>query len=90
MYDEKTNEELLKLQKQLMKEQEKNKLLEDENKVVKSKLKKILKKRSYHKFNDGPAFYIFSTKENEMDVRHLAKGVYYLRCGNEVRKAIIE
>ena len=65
VYDEKTNEELLKLQKQLMKEQEKNKLLEDENKVVKSKLKKILKKRSYHKFNEGPAFYIFSTKENE-------------------------
>ncbi|MBK8330165.1 MAG: T9SS type A sorting domain-containing protein [Bacteroidetes bacterium] len=25
-----------------------------------------------------------------IDVRHLAKGMYYLRCGNEVRKTIIE
>ena len=40
---------------------------------------------------------LFSTKENEMDVRHLAKGVYYLRClpvgltgENEIRKLIIE
>lgn len=68
IYDEKTNEELLEIQKQLIEEKEKNKLLEDENKDVKTKLKKILKKRSYYKFNEGPAFYIFSTKENEYKV----------------------
>jgi len=40
---------------------------------------------------------LFSTKENEMDVRHFAKGMYYLRClpvgqtgENEIRKLIIE
>lgn len=33
---------------------------------------------------------LFSTKEDEIDVRHLAKGMYYLRCENEVKKVIIE
>lgn len=33
---------------------------------------------------------IFSTMKNEMDVSWLSRGVYYLRCGGEVRKVIIE
>jgi hypothetical protein len=40
---------------------------------------------------------LFSTKENDMDVRHFANGMYYLRClplgqtgENEIRKLIIE
>ncbi|MBK7588113.1 MAG: T9SS type A sorting domain-containing protein [Bacteroidetes bacterium] len=33
---------------------------------------------------------IFSTKEDEIDVRHLSKGMCYLRCENEVKKVIIE
>jgi hypothetical protein len=30
------------------------------------------------------------TNENEMVVSHLPKGMYYLRCDNQVRKIIIE
>lgn len=33
---------------------------------------------------------ILSTKENEFDVRHLPKGVYYLRVGNLSKKVIVE
>ena len=33
---------------------------------------------------------LFSTKENEIDVSHFAKGVYYLKCGNAVKKIVIE
>ncbi len=33
---------------------------------------------------------ILSTKENEIDVRNLSKGVYYLRVGNLSRKVIVE
>ena len=32
----------------------------------------------------------FSTKENEIDVIGLAKGVYYLRVENQVVKVIVE
>ena len=34
--------------------------------------------------------FIFSTKENEMDVRRCGSGIYYIKVGNEVRKIIIE
>ena len=33
---------------------------------------------------------IFSTKADEIDVSHFAKGVYYLKCGILIRKVIIE
>jgi hypothetical protein len=33
---------------------------------------------------------IFSTKADEIDVSHFAKGVYYLKCGILTRKVIIE
>ncbi len=33
---------------------------------------------------------LFSTKADEIDVRHFAKGIYYLRCENESKKVIIE
>jgi hypothetical protein len=33
---------------------------------------------------------IFSTKEDEIDVSHFAKGVYYLKCGILTRKVIVE
>ena len=33
---------------------------------------------------------IFSTKENEIDVRNFARGVYYLKCGSEVRKVVVK
>jgi hypothetical protein len=51
---EKTNEELIELQKQLLEKDEKIKNLE-------KKHNKILYKRKYHKFKEGSAFYILST-----------------------------
>lgn len=33
---------------------------------------------------------LFSTKENEIEVRNLAKGMYYLKVGNSIKKVIIE
>jgi hypothetical protein len=33
---------------------------------------------------------VLSTKEDEIDVSKLAKGIYYLRCNNEVKKVVIE
>ena len=33
---------------------------------------------------------VLSTKENEIDVSKLAKGMYYLRCEKEVKKVVIE
>ncbi len=33
---------------------------------------------------------IFTTKENEIDVRNYTKGIYYLKVGNEVWKIVIE
>jgi len=33
---------------------------------------------------------IFSTNENEIDVKHLSKGMYYLRCEGMSKKVIIE
>ena len=33
---------------------------------------------------------LFSTKADEINVRHFAKGIYYLRCENESKKVIIE
>ncbi len=33
---------------------------------------------------------VLSTKENEIDVRNLSKGVYYLRVGNLSKKVIVE
>jgi hypothetical protein len=33
---------------------------------------------------------VLSTNEYEIDVSGLSKGMYYLRCGNQVRKVIIE
>ena len=33
---------------------------------------------------------VLSTKEDEIDVSKLAKGMYYLRCNNEVKKVVIE
>jgi hypothetical protein len=33
---------------------------------------------------------VLSTKEDEIDVTKLAKGIYYLRCNNEVKKVVIE
>ncbi|MEZ5046445.1 MAG: T9SS type A sorting domain-containing protein [Chitinophagaceae bacterium] len=33
---------------------------------------------------------ILSTKENEIGVSNLPKGMYYLRCGNQVKKVVVE
>ena len=33
---------------------------------------------------------MIQTKEDELDVSHLPKGVYYLHCGNTVRKVVVE
>jgi hypothetical protein len=33
---------------------------------------------------------MLSTKENEIDVSHLANGVYYLKCGIYTRKVVVE
>jgi len=33
---------------------------------------------------------MLSTKENEIDVSNLPSGVYYLRCGNQVVKVVVE
>ncbi len=33
---------------------------------------------------------IFSTKENEIDVREFSSGIYYIKCCNKVRKVIVE
>jgi hypothetical protein len=33
---------------------------------------------------------VLSTKEDEIDVSKLAKGIYYLRCNDEVKKVVIE
>jgi hypothetical protein len=33
---------------------------------------------------------MLQTKEDELDVSHLPKGVYYLHCGNTVRKVVVE
>ena len=33
---------------------------------------------------------VLSTYKDEIEVMHLSKGVYYLRCENEVKKIIIE
>jgi hypothetical protein len=33
---------------------------------------------------------VLSTNEDEIDVSKLAKGIYYLRCNNEVKKVVIE
>jgi hypothetical protein len=33
---------------------------------------------------------VLSTKEDDIDVSKLAKGMYYLRCKNEVKKVVIE
>ncbi len=33
---------------------------------------------------------VLSTKENEIDVSRLCKGIYYLRVGNQTKKVIIE
>jgi hypothetical protein len=33
---------------------------------------------------------VLSTKENEIDVSHLANGVYYLKCGIYTRKVVVE
>ena len=33
---------------------------------------------------------VLSTKENEIDVSHLANGVYYLKCGIYKRKVVVE
>jgi len=33
---------------------------------------------------------IISTKENEIDVRNLSRGIYYLKVGNITKKVIVE
>ena len=33
---------------------------------------------------------MLSTKENEIDVSNLSSGIYYIRCGNSVKKVMIE
>lgn len=33
---------------------------------------------------------MLQTKEDELDVSHIPKGVYYLHCGNAVRKVVVE
>ena len=33
---------------------------------------------------------IMSTWENDSNISHLTRGVYYLKCGDEVRKVIID
>jgi hypothetical protein len=33
---------------------------------------------------------MLQTKENELDVSHLPKGVYYLHCVNAVRKVVVD
>ena len=33
---------------------------------------------------------MLQTKEDELDVSHLPQGVYYLHCGNAVRKVVVE
>ena len=49
--NEKTNDELLKLQKEI--------------KLVETKYTKLLKKRNYHKFKQGPVFYIISDSDGK-------------------------
>jgi hypothetical protein len=33
---------------------------------------------------------VLSTKENEIDVRSLSKGIYYLKVGNQTKKVVVE
>ncbi|MBL7755368.1 MAG: T9SS type A sorting domain-containing protein, partial [Chitinophagaceae bacterium] len=33
---------------------------------------------------------LFSTKEDVIDVKHLARGMYYLRVEHEVKKVVVE
>jgi hypothetical protein len=33
---------------------------------------------------------VLSTKENEIDVRNLSKGIYYLKVGNQTKKVVVE
>ncbi|MBK6819249.1 MAG: T9SS type A sorting domain-containing protein [Bacteroidetes bacterium] len=33
---------------------------------------------------------LFSTKADEMDVRNITKGMYYLRVENQIKKIIVE
>jgi hypothetical protein len=33
---------------------------------------------------------VLSTKENEIDVRNLNSGMYYLKVGNQTKKVIVE
>jgi hypothetical protein len=33
---------------------------------------------------------MLSTKENEIDVSNLSSGIYYIRCGNSVKKVMVE
>lgn len=54
---EKSNKELLELQKQLV-------IKDKEYKKLNRKHNKMLERRSYHKFKKGPAFYIISDNES--------------------------
>jgi hypothetical protein len=33
---------------------------------------------------------VLSTKENEIDVHNLSRGIYYLKVGNVSRKVVVE
>jgi hypothetical protein len=33
---------------------------------------------------------IISTKENEIDVHNLSRGIYYLKVGNQTKKVVVE
>jgi hypothetical protein len=52
--------------------------------IIKTKTKQ--KKELYNSMGQ----LIFSTKENEMDVSRLSKGVYYIKCEGQSKKVIIE
>jgi len=60
-FDPKSNEELIRLQIELQREQETRKRLETNH-------KRLLLKREYHKFKKGPCFYIIQAREDALKV----------------------
>ena len=48
------------------------------------------KNREVRELYNGVGQMLYRTYDNELDVSALSSGVYYVRCGNKVKKVLIE
>ena len=60
------------------------------NTIINIKISNIKFQNATRELYNSVGQLLFSTKENEIDVSKYSKGIYYLKCGNAVKKVVIE